>query len=320
LSGVPTETPILGEDPSSDELAKAWLLRVVERTPLSAVGDVQLDLLTRDAPRLIDGILRELGAPAGETRTDLADEARERVQVLGRLRHGEQAPAEIPRDVAALQTLLIESLRRDIPEQRAGDFARSVERLAEIFGSIQATVTETLVRERSGEARSDGLTGLPGYAELHEWLRILLAEHRRYGHPFAVSLVDIEGLGRINEGYGRRAGDRLLAVVATVIRNQIRSVDRPFRVGDDEFCVLAPHSGASQARPAAERLTQVIEGSQSEHGPRIAIAVGIAACPENGDEPDRLLEVAEEATYAAKAAGQPVAVAASRGPVPLQDR
>src|SRR5204862_6178831 len=102
--------------------------------------------------------------------------------------------------------------------------------------------------------RRDERTGLPGYAELHEWLRILLAEHRRYGHPFAISLVDIEGRARINEGCGRRAGARLLAVVATAIRNQIRTVDRPFRVGDAELGVLAPPAWASHPRPAAGPL------------------------------------------------------------------
>ena len=302
---------------SPEELAKAWLLRVIERTPLADVGDVELDLVRSDAPPLIADILKGLTEAPSGPEVELRTETAERAKGLRRLRRGERAPTEIPRDLAALQSLLIESLRRDIPERRSGDFARSVERLAEIFGSIQATLTEGLVRERAGEPRRDELTGLPGPAELAEWVRILLAEQSRYEHPFALALIDIEGLDRINEAYGREAGDRAMSAVASVIGSQIRTVDRAFRVGDDEFCVLAPHAEADQARSAAERLASVFEESQAEEGPRIAIAIGITSCPEHGTEAERLLEAAQEATYAAKAAGQPVAVAPSDSRVSL---
>jgi diguanylate cyclase (GGDEF)-like protein len=317
---VHSGNPAAASDPSGspEELAKAWLVRVIERTPLEDVGDVELALLTSDAPPLIAEILKGLSEPVDGAEIDLRPETSERARGLRRLRRGDSAPTEIPRDLAALHSLLIESLRRDIPERRSGDFARSVERLAEIFGSIQATLTEGLVRERAGEPRRDELTGLPGQAELHEWLRILLAEQARYEHPFAIVLIDIEGLGRINDAYGRDAGDRTLTAVATVVGNQIRNVDQAFRTGDDEFCVLAPHATAEQARPVAERLAGVFESAQAEDGPRIAIAVGIASCPENGNEADRLLEAAQQASYAAKAEGQPVAVAPSNGRVPAK--
>lgn len=312
--------PVHDPQGSSQKLAKEWLVRVVERTPLAEVTDVELQLLTTEAAPLIDDILRGLADPATAPRTELPDDARERARGLRRLRRGDRAPAEIPRDLAALQSLLIESLRRDIPERETGDFARSVQRLAEIFGSIQGAVTEGLVRERAGEARRDELTGLPGQAELHEWLQMLLVEQRRYGHPFGIALVDVDGLGRINDAYGREAGDRLLAALAIVIRNQIRTVDRPFRIGGDEFCILAPHQDAEGILPMANRLASVIESSQAEDGPRIAVAIGIAGSPTHGDHPERLLEVAEEATYSAKAAGQAVAVASSSGDGPVQDR
>jgi diguanylate cyclase (GGDEF)-like protein len=310
---------VAGPQRSPEELAKAWLVRLIERTPLADVTEIEVELLKREAPPLIAGILRGIGSPASATALELPAEARERARGLGLLRRGDRAPTEIPRDLGSLQSLLIESLRRDVPERDQGDFARSVERLAEIFGSIQGEVTEGLVRERAGDPRRDELTGLPGHAELHEWLQVLLAEYRRYGHPFAVALVDIEGLGRINDAYGRQAGDRMLAAVATVMCSKIRSVDRAFRLGDDEFCLLVPHEEAPQARPMAERLAGVIEGSQADDGPRIAIAIGISSCPNHGDDPRRLLEVAEEATYAAKAASRPVAVASSNGRVSPQD-
>ena len=294
-------------------------MRVIERTPLEEVDEVEVDLLKNAGPPLIEEILQGLAGPPGPE-PELRLETSERARGLRRLRKGERAPTEIPRDLAALQSLLIESLRRDIPERRSGDFAQSVERLAEIFGSIQATLTEGLVRDRAGTPHRDELTGLPGSAELDEWMRILIAEQSRYEHPFAVALIDIEGLARINDAYGREAGDRMVSAVATVVRNQIRTVDQAFRIGDDEFCVLAPHTEAPRAQQVAERLVQVFEASQADEGPRLAIAVGISACPEHGDDARRLLDSAEEATYAAKAAGRSVAIAASNGGVSVKDR
>ena len=304
---------------SPQDLAKAWLVRLIERTPLADISELEVDLLTAEAAPLIDDILRGLGSPALSANVQLPADARERVRVLGRLRRGDRAVTEIPRDLAALQSLLIESLRRDIPERKQGDFARSVESLAAIFGSIQGELTESLVRERAGAPRRDEVTGLPGHAELHEWLQILLAEYRRHDHPFAVALLDIQGLGRINDAYGRQTGDQMLAAVGTVIRNEIRIVDRPFRIGDDEFCVLLPHEEAPGARQMAERLANSIGAASASDAPLVAVAIGISSCPDHGDDPDRLLDVAEEATYAAKAAGRPVAVARPDGHVHTQD-
>ena len=53
------------------------------------------------------------------------------------------------------------------------------------------------------EEVADPITGLPGPAQLDHFLAMLLAEQRRYGHPFAFALVDIDGLARTNETYGR---------------------------------------------------------------------------------------------------------------------
>jgi len=291
---------------AQDELAKAWLVRIVERTPPSELGDLPVSWIANEAPPLIAEILRELatGADPGE----LAPESHRRARELGRMRRGAAGPAQIPQDLASLQALLIEALQREVPEREPGSFAEAVGRLAEIFGAIQSGVTESLVEERSGTAKRDDATGLPGSAHLHEWMRILVAEYRRYAHPFAILLIDIDGLGRINEAYGHQVGDRMIAAVASAVDAQVRTVDRAFRLAEDEFCVLSPHQVASQVQSLADRLTSTVNGWQHHEGPRMTVTVGVASCPEHGDGADRLLEAAEEATYAAKASGRRFAV------------
>ena len=95
----------------------------------------------------------------------------------------------------------------------------------------------------------------------------------------------------------------MLAAVATVIRNQIRSVDQAFRVGDDEFCVLAPHARPIEARQMANGSSASSRAPRSRKAPGWR-SRGISSCPTTADDAARLLEMAQEATYAAKASGR----------------
>ncbi len=288
---------------------------MVERTPLPEVGDLPVSRIAAEGPPLIDAILEALSDPEA---AELAPPARARAGRLARLRAGPGAAEQIPRDLAALQGLIVELLRREQPERVPGDFVRAIERLAELFGSIQGEIARELVAGRSAAA-ADRVTGLAGPAQLDEWLRILLAEQRRYGHGFSLALVDVDGLGRINEAYGREAGDRMLAAVAGILRRQLRDVDQAFRLEEDEFAIVAPHTDPDTLAAMATRIASVISGAQSASGPRIAIAAGVVDCPADGLNAERLLESATEATYAAKAAGAPVARSPQGADGVLQD-
>ena len=313
-----------GQIPRSQEereqLAKEWLLRMIERTPLREVGELSVPWVVDEAPPLIASILSALSDPEAAPGAELEPEQLRRAETLAALRAGPSAPSQIPRDLAALQHLVIEAVRREVPEKEPGAFARAVGRLIDLFGSIQGEVTRSLVESRGGGAAHDPVTGLPGPVQLDEWLHILLAEQRRYGHTFALALVDVDGLGRINEAHGRPTGDRMLTAVAGVLRRQLRDVDQAFRLEEDEFAVLAPHTEAAGLAPMATRIAELVASSQSEEGPRIAIASGVVSCPEDGTSAERLLESAAEATYAAKAAGIPVGRSSGAGSErPVQD-
>jgi diguanylate cyclase (GGDEF)-like protein len=306
VNGGP-EAGITRSQRAREDLAKAWLLGVLERTPLTEMDEVPIAWVASEGPSLIADIVRGLSDPGASRDLQLPAEGVERIGELGHLRQGEAA-LQIPRDLAALQSLLIEALRREVPERRLGSFAGSVERLAEIFGDIQAQIGERLVRDRSGGAKVDPLTGLPGSADMHEWMRMLTAEQRRHGDPFSVLVIEVEGLARINEAFGVEAGDRMLRAIASVLVRNVRPVDRAFRLAEDEFCVLAPAQDAAATLPLAERLCELVDRSQTKDGPMHAISAGLASCPEHGDDPDTLLAAAQEASWAAKAAGRGVSV------------
>jgi diguanylate cyclase (GGDEF)-like protein len=305
----------------SESLAKEWLVRMIERTPLADVGELPLNVFTEHAPRLVDAVLEELTRVSTDGDYEISAELHEQAVAFARLREGAGAPARIPRDLGALHAILIETLRRR-GEQQPGDFARDVTALAELFGAIEAAIAAGhagVSMRPSATLDEDPLTGLPGSRSFDERLRVLLAEQRRYGTDFALALLDVDGLAKVNDAYGRTGGDRMLNAVAAVLRRQVREVDQVFRLEEDEFAILAPHTRADALVPLADRIADLIARSQVHDGPRIAVATGIVDCPTDGLNAERLLESAAEATYAAKASGASVGRSPNAAPTVLQD-
>ena len=301
-----------------EELAKAWLLRLLERASLDEIEQLPTDRIARELPPLISDILRAVGITDGPMELDA--EGRERAARLGELRGGEGASAtDLARDLAALQSVIVAALRRELDDRDSHVFVDAVDRLATAFGGIQAAAIEQLLGKRERElerlANTDPLTGLYNVRFLQENLQQLLDHHRRYGHPFSVLLLDMDGLKRLNDSRGHAAGDRALVSVAEAIRAAIRRVDTPVRIGGDEFCVVAPQQTASRARVIADRIADTVGKSDAEVG----ISIGVASCPQHAIDAERLLEIGDEAMYRAKAAGRSVAVAEPESPARAAD-
>jgi diguanylate cyclase (GGDEF)-like protein len=302
---------------SREELAKAWLLRMLERASLDQIERLPTDRIARELPALISEILRAV-ASAEPTDIEADNGLRERAARVGELHGGEDASAtDVARDLATLQSVLIGALRRELQDREPHVFAEAVDRLAEVFCGIQAAAIDELVGRRERElerlANTDPLTGLYNVRFVQEQLRQLLDLHRRYGHPFAVLLLDIDGLKRLNDSRGHAEGDRALVAVAGAIRAAVRRVDAPARIGGDEFCVVAPQQTAARARVIADRIATAI-ASLEEQGFSIGISIGVASCPQHAVDAERLLELGDEAMYRAKAAGVAVAVAEGEQP------
>jgi diguanylate cyclase (GGDEF)-like protein len=302
------ESPISRLEESRGEIAKAWVMRVVERSSLEDLERLSMPRIAQELPELVAEIARAAGSadyPAG-----VPLEWAHRLSELG----GHETPRaqQLVRDLAVLQSAMIAELHRGLDRVDPVSALAVVERLAELFSSMQADAVEDVLTVRSGEldwlGTTDSLTGLHNSRFMKQHLQHLLGVQKRYGHPFALLLLDIEGLKRINDAYGNAAGDRTLAAVATALGETIRSVDTPIRMGGDEFCVLLPHQTASRARAMAERLVATIERVDSPAPQPLRVSVGIVSCPEHATDADDLLALADGAMYRAKAAGESVAV------------
>ncbi len=217
------------------------------------------------------------------------------------------------RDIAALQAVLVRALRDELAEREPRQFAEAVERLAEATGAIQARAAEELVRRRSRElesqANTDALTGLGNLRQMQRQIAHMLEVQKRYGHPFGVLLMDVDGLKRVNDSHGHQAGDRVLMQVAMALRRSIRNVDVAARLGGDEFCVLAPEQESDAAMTLAERLaTAVEEEVATPEDPPVGLSIGVVSCPSHGNDAETLIDGADRAMYRAKAAGDNVAL------------
>jgi diguanylate cyclase (GGDEF)-like protein/PAS domain S-box-containing protein len=152
-------------------------------------------------------------------------------------------------------------------------------------------------------ADHDALTGLFNRRRFEEELERHIAHGRRYGISGALLLLDLDDFKQVNDGYGHRAGDRVLTVVATVLRQRLRASDIVARFGGDEFAVVMPVGGADEAAELAGLLAEAIcREVPSPAGPLYA-SVGIAVFGESTTA-DEILSEADDAMYADKRAAR----------------
>ena len=107
----------------------------------------------------------------------------------------------------------------------------------------------------------------------------MLEMQKRYGHPFGVLLMDIDGLKRVNDSQGHQAGDRLLMQVAMALRRSIRSVDVAARLGGDEFCVLAPEQESARRAQLASASPRAVAEEVVGRRPTRPWACRSESCP-----------------------------------------
>jgi diguanylate cyclase (GGDEF)-like protein len=138
-------------------------------------------------------------------------------------------------------------------------------------------------------ARVDSQTGLGNRRAFDEALTVEVARTAREGTPLSVGLVDIDDLRRVNDGWGHLEGDRCLREVALAMERSLRTTDRCFRWGGDEFVVVLPGSDLSAADDVMSRVAaKVGESCTAPDGSSIELTWGAAAIPVGSSAEDAL--------------------------------
>lgn len=160
------------------------------------------------------------------------------------------------------------------------------------------------LRRAEQNAMTDALTGLGNRRWMYTMFGRELERCARDRVPLCLMMVDIDNFKRFNDHYGHIAGDRVLAAVATTLREYLRPTDLVARFGGDEFAILLPATCLADAEQTANRIRdQLIERSPPSLSTPVTISVGITEVHE-GDSVDDMVHRADTAMYRAKDAGR----------------
>src|SRR5712664_529732 len=167
-----------------------------------------------------------------------------------------------------------------------------------LFSAFDLTERKQAESQSRLLAVTDPLTGLGNYRRLLDVLHAEIERSGRTGRPFAVLLLDLDGLKKINDCYGHLAGNRALCRLGAVLRLFCRAIDTAARYGGDEFAVCLPETAAATAKLVASRIRNRL-ATDSEQPP-LSTSIGVAAYPQDGETIEALLETADRELYGMK--------------------
>ncbi|MFI5356229.1 MAG: GGDEF domain-containing protein [Opitutales bacterium] len=157
-------------------------------------------------------------------------------------------------------------------------------------------------------ATHDQLTGVLNRREFDRILREEVERSHRLGHHCALILIDIDHFKQVNDTHGHLAGDEVLRELSQRLNAKVRTVDRVTRFGGEEFAIVTVEADLAMAVTMAERLRASVAGFPFKVNDTlrlpVTISVGVTVCPADASDPAGLLNAADKALYAAKAAGR----------------
>ncbi|HZT72520.1 MAG TPA: GGDEF domain-containing response regulator [Terriglobales bacterium] len=196
------------------------------------------------------------------------------------------------------------------PAMNESSLARNLAPMAAAL-AVQAALALSNLQLRGKlerQALRDPLTGLYNRRYMEESLERELRRAQRTGRGAGLLMLDIDYFKNFNDRHGHGAGDALLQAIGRFLEHHTRGADLACRYGGEEFLVLLPDTDAETLRQRAEEIRAGVERIRIEHDgialEGVSLSVGVAAFPGAGGTAAQLLRVADQALYAAKAAGR----------------
>jgi len=163
--------------------------------------------------------------------------------------------------------------------------------------------------EVEAQARLDSLTEVYNHGYIVHILRQVLEKARSSGAPLSLVMLDIDHFKQYNDVYGHQVGDEVLVRLAQAIKQHIKATDSVGRWGGEEFTIVLPNASGSQASQVALRLQETLRTlslhPQDEKTlPFPTISQGIAVFPNDAEDGDSLIQLADRRLYIAKNRGR----------------
>lgn len=197
---------------------------------------------------------------------------------------------------------------------------------SDVLGQMQRRLDDEMGRLRASGARAelmveelrlanfrlremshtDELTEVGNRRNFDLRFREEISRSSRFGHTFALLMIDIDGFKKFNDEFGHPKGDAVLRALGALMRSASREGDVPCRVGGEEFAFILPETGKADGLVFAERFRRRVEASvmAPDSLNPITVSIGLAAYPEDGRNPDEIVWAADEALYESKRAGR----------------
>lgn len=154
----------------------------------------------------------------------------------------------------------------------------------------------------------DDISGLYNHRYLDIALEREMKRVERYASHLAVLFIDVDSFKQVNDTYGHMVGSQVLAEFGSLLKKSVRDVDVVIRYGGDEYTAILVETSCEIAQIVAERIRKRIENhrflAENGHDIRITCSIGYACCPDDTASKEQLLELADKAMYAGKAAGK----------------
>lgn len=185
-----------------------------------------------------------------------------------------------------------------------GDDNTIYQRIATFSDITEKKRTEELIWT---QANFDPLTNLPNRRMFMDRLSQEIRLAARSKSSFALLFLDLDHFKEINDTLGHNVGDQLLIEVAERFRSLVRSSDTISRLGGDEFTIILPQiENSAQVQQVGEKILSVLKQPfELENQQRyISASIGATLYPQDGDNAEQLIKNADQAMYAAKAAGR----------------
>jgi diguanylate cyclase len=193
-------------------------------------------------------------------------------------------------------------------DEREQEVAARLQSLAERVAHMEqeAQGFREHLEEQRQKALIDPLTGLPNRAAWSERLEHEIGQWQQHGNTLMLAMLDLDHFKRINDNYGHLAGDKVLKIIASVLRKRLRGTDFIARFGGEEFVLLMPSTAPASGLKLLETLRASIEACPFHFRGEpvtVTLSMGLAAF-KPGEHSDLVLKRADQALYRAKNAGR----------------